>query len=164
MGNIKNGKKYTLFNEALHTFPVVVSIPHSGTFISESVSTQFINPVPPLSNVDWYLDKLYDFLSQMGVTCLVANNNRYVIDLNRDISKNLVGSYANHAVYTHTTFDKPLYDVVPDIDEIHRRIENYYTPYHQKLQTLSDEKCQHHRKKLFCNSRNILKKIILRLI
>ena len=65
--------------------PVLLSIPHSGTLFPKEIKNQY---VPELicqpDDTDWYLDKLYDFASEMGITVIQAIYSRWVIDLNRN--------------------------------------------------------------------------------
>ncbi len=92
------------------TCPLVVSIPHSGRFVPSNIRVQFKTPYPILANMDWYLDKLYDFLPDLGIPVLQANYSRYVIDLNRELKQPLAGSYSKCVIYTENTFGTPLYN------------------------------------------------------
>ncbi len=128
---------YKLNNE-FSEFPIVVSFQHSGTIIPNEVRAQFKKNVI-LPNMDWFLPELYDFINNMGVTSISSNISRYVVDLNRD--KLIVGdSYNNSVVYIKNTMNNALYDINPSNIEIKRRIEEYYEPYHKKLEQLLSEK------------------------
>jgi N-formylglutamate amidohydrolase len=83
--------------------------------------------------MDWHVDKLYEFLPELGVTTLVATHSRYVVDLNRDTAPPLVGSYLTSVVPRETTHGRPLYDVEPTEAEAEERLTVYYAPYHEQL-------------------------------
>ena len=64
--------------------PIVVSIPHCGRFFPPELAGHYkrelaINP----DDTDFFVDDLYDFLPQMGITTICAQYSRWVIDLNR---------------------------------------------------------------------------------
>ena len=79
--------KVEIINLNNNEIPIVISIPHSGEYVTMKMSNN-LNDVF-LSNMDWYLDKLYSFLSDLGFTIIINNVSRYVIDINRDI-KNIM--------------------------------------------------------------------------
>ena len=78
--------------------PIVVSIPHSGEEIPVEVGESMTKGVL-LPAVDWYLPKLYDFLTDMGVDSVVNHINRHVIDVNRGEMTG-IGSPNQCLVYT----------------------------------------------------------------
>ena len=137
----------TIFNITLprkNKVPIIISSPHSGTYFPEEVKTQLKPQV--LKNpddTDWFIDKLYDFAPDMGITFITANFNRWVIDLNRNPeSKPLYtdGRVITGLVPTTNFNGDNLYkDEEPSEAEIHRRLENYYQPYHNKLAELISE-------------------------
>ena len=92
------------------------------------------------ADTDWYLVQLYDFLEELNVTRINANYSRYLIDLNRDSSgKVLYKGADNTELWPTSTFDlEPLYeeDEEPDAQEVARRTELYWKPYHQELERL----------------------------
>ncbi len=123
--------------------PVVLSSPHSGVYFPPEVKEQ-IYPgfTEDPDDTDWYIDQLYDFAPELGVTMIIANMNRWVIDLNRDPDSQPL--YSDGRIITglvpSTTFNgHPLYDKVPDEAEINRRRELYYRPYHDRLEELLSE-------------------------
>lgn len=119
--------------------PIIANIPHSGTYIPDSIRQQFKADCPPLANMDWHLDKLYAFLPELGITTLQATHSRYVVDLNRRLREPLSGSYRNAIIYTENTFGTPLYDTLPSAEEIQARLDQYYHPYHRTLTALLEE-------------------------
>lgn len=131
-------RTYAVFNESDHAHPVVVSIPHSGTYIPEEIRQQLL-PGIILPNMDWFLRELYDFLPAEHVTVIENNTSRYVADPNRDLHVSPTGDY-HSLVYQKTTFFKPMYAHRLTAEEVNRRIKHYYKPYHQKLNQLLCDK------------------------
>src|ERR1700721_2370620 len=72
-----------LFHYFSGTIPIIVSIPHAGTYVPQSISEKFTDAASQLPDTDWHVDKLYDFVRETGAHLLVATHSRYVIDLNR---------------------------------------------------------------------------------
>ena len=141
-----NTEKVQLFNENIHTYPFVISIPHSGTLLSEKMYNNLIENTI-LANMDWYLPQLYSFLSDMGFTVIINNISRYVIDVNRSLDdKSSNCSYNRNLIYTKTTFDKDMYKTTLLQDEITERIENYYVPYHKEIEELLKDKLKYFEK------------------
>ncbi|HIK04506.1 MAG TPA: N-formylglutamate amidohydrolase [Trichormus sp. M33_DOE_039] len=120
--------------------PVVANLPHSGLTIPENIATLLAQEYLP--NQDWHLDKLYDFLPQLGVTVLQANYSRYVVDLNREVKEPLAGNFWSSVIPLETGFAQPIYTNNPSLENIKNRIQKYYFPYHHKLETILKEKIQ----------------------
>jgi len=140
-------KLYNLYIPAENTVPVVASIPHSGTYVPSSVRKQYKrNPEPILSPVDWHLDKLYDFLSELGITLIQATHSRYVVNLNRGPDEPLFGPESSCAVPCENAFKNPLYDRELSNSEINARIKKYYTPYHNRLAAILNQMINEHGK------------------
>ena len=91
----------TLYNEKVHSYPIIINIPHSGTFVPDEIRTLMKDNII-LPNSDWFLPELYDFMIDMGITIIASNINRYVIDLNRNPKNKLGESYKDNLVYTRT--------------------------------------------------------------
>jgi N-formylglutamate deformylase len=123
--------------------PLLISMPHNGEQIPEDVAQSMLPEALRVPDTDWNMDRLYDFAIAMGAYIIKPSYSRYVIDLNRD--PNGVDLYpgANSTELCPTTaFDEsPLYpnEQRPSKDEIQRRIELYWQPYHQAL----DDTLQH---------------------
>lgn len=127
--------------------PFVLSIPHCGTaFPSELEGNYVPELVETLDDTDWYLDKLYDFASELGITTIYAKYSRWVIDLNRE--PNSKPLYDDGRIITElcptTDFQgNHIYlerDFVPDQLEKERRLETYFYPYHSKIDELLDKR------------------------
>ncbi|MDO6505683.1 N-formylglutamate deformylase [Colwellia sp. 4_MG-2023] len=116
---------------------MLISMPHNGQLIPKHIANNMTENGHNVADTDWYIDKLYDFATAMGIYTLIPKYSRYVIDLNRSPSG--VALYAgadNTELCPTTAFDlSPLYHDGnnPTPEEITSRIENYWQPYHQVL-------------------------------
>ena len=127
-------KLYNLFIPAEIRVPVVASLPHSGTYVPQNVKKQYRQASRPiLAPIDWHLEKLYDFLPQLGITMIQATHSRYVVNLNRGLKEPLFGPENSSVVPYENAFKSPLYDGEVNQSEIEERITRYYTPYHERL-------------------------------
>ncbi|MEZ4825665.1 MAG: N-formylglutamate amidohydrolase [Bacteroidia bacterium] len=118
--------------------PILVSIPHAGTLFPEELQDQYVpGRMAFPDDTDWFLPELYSFVSEMGITLITARYSRWVIDLNRDPdSKPLYndGRAITGLTPDKTFFGEPLYLAnSPDADEISRRKNLYYFPYHHQI-------------------------------
>jgi N-formylglutamate deformylase len=124
-------------------YPIVADIPHSGTYVPRNIGKQFRqDPRAVLSPVDWHLDKLYDFLLELGIIVLQATHSRYVVNLNRGLRPPLFGPQTSSVVSKESCYGSPLYDIEPTQNEIEERINRYYIPYHKKLTELLGKMAQ----------------------
>jgi len=119
---------------------MVLSIPHSGDFIPESIS-KTLNPemVDGKDDADWFLPALYNFAQTLGIPVISANYHRWVVDLNRDPKGGQLyndGRLITSVVPLTDFFGNELYvkGSEPDHLAITSRLEEYYYPYHTKLQ------------------------------
>lgn len=133
-------KSYTLFNADVHSFPLVVSLPHSGTYVSAEMKAALL-PDAVLTNVDWFLRELYSFLQPLDVTMIQNNVCRYVADPNRAADQtDAAGYYAKNVIYQKNTFGTPLYPQPLSISVQEERLRQFYLPYHAELERLLAEK------------------------
>ncbi|MCC5992795.1 MAG: N-formylglutamate amidohydrolase, partial [Rhodobacteraceae bacterium] len=65
--------------------PVVLGMPHTGTWLPDAVSARLTQRGQELADTDWHIDQLYDGLLA-GASVVRANFHRYLIDANRDPS------------------------------------------------------------------------------
>src|SRR4051794_30549532 len=63
--------------------PLLVSFPHAGTEIPETLAARMTPAALERADVDWHLPKLYAFARALGATTIAARYARHVIDLNR---------------------------------------------------------------------------------
>ncbi|MDP9422067.1 MAG: N-formylglutamate deformylase, partial [Pseudomonadota bacterium] len=97
---------------------------------------RFVSPWLARRDTDWWVDRLYDFASDLGATIVRTRVSRSVIDVNRDPSgQSLYPGQATTELCPTTTFDgDPLYPADgPDAEEIEKRREQWFAPYHAAL-------------------------------
>lgn len=117
--------------------PLLVSVPHAGTAIPDDQRFRYVDQALAVADTDWFVDRIYGFAPDLGASLNVARMSRYVIDLNRSPENTPMYPGANNTELCPTrSFDgDPLYrdGHAPDEDEIARRIERYWRPYHDAL-------------------------------
>jgi N-formylglutamate deformylase len=119
------------------TTPLLVSLPHGSTYIPSAISDRLTGAAKKTPDTDWHVERLYDFAVSLGSSVIAATHSRYVIDLNRNPSGVQLYKNANNTELCPTTsFDlEPLYlpNEEPQQEEIVQRIDQYWQPYHDKL-------------------------------
>jgi len=117
--------------------PVILAFPHSGTAMPPAIRERLNDNGRILSDTDWHLPRLYDGLLPEATT-VRAEQNRYVIDLNRDPSgASLYPGQNTTALVPLTDFDNVAIwkaGAEPDADEIAHRRAQYHAPYHAALE------------------------------
>jgi len=118
--------------------PLLVSVPHCGTRIPDHLAARMTPAALALADTDWHVDRLYGFAPDLGAHMLMANFSRYVADLNRDPAGTpLYPGADNTEVVPLHTFDRlPIYRAgeEPKANELRRRIDVYWKPYHDRVQ------------------------------
>lgn len=127
----------TAFRFRQGSIPLLISIPHLGTDIPVDVRDQLTDVAHQVADTDWHLDRLYGFAQRLGASVLGARYSRYVIDLNRPSTGESLypGQTTTGLCPTETFRGEPLYrdSGGPGADEISRRLDTYWHPYHAKL-------------------------------
>ncbi len=117
--------------------PLIISMPHVGTHLPAGIADTMTPIARHVLDTDWYVERLYDFTVELGATTIQATHSRYVIDLNRNPdNKPLYSGADNTELCPTTTFDlEPIYlpGQEPGQNEIARRIESYWQPYHATI-------------------------------
>lgn len=116
--------------------PVLIAVPHSGTDIPAELEKRFVSPWLARKDTDWWIDQLYGFATHVGATMIRTRISRSVIDVNRDPSGvSLYPGQATTELCPTTSFaGEALYGgPLPDAEEIARRRERYFDPYHASL-------------------------------
>lgn len=126
-----------LFSHKVGQSAVLVSMPHSGTYLPPWLERQFSDHGLAVADTDWHIPQLYNFLNDLDVTVLQANYSRYVVDLNR--STDGVAMYPGQTETglcpIRSFAGEPLYlsgEVLAQ-GEVESRVNKYWRPYHQKL-------------------------------
>jgi N-formylglutamate deformylase len=132
---------FNIVAPSIPEIPILISIPHCGTAFPTELKGQYKQAlINAPDDTDWFVDKLYDFAPALGITMITAHNSRWVIDLNRDPqSKPLYtdGRIITELCPTTTFLGEALYkDERKEIAqaEIERRVQQYYLPYHTKIE------------------------------
>jgi N-formylglutamate deformylase len=123
--------------------PVLVSIPHTGTYVPPEIAAQFASDyIRSLPMTDWRLHHVYDFLPALGVTTIYATYSRFVADLNRppDDTPLYPGRFETGCVARKTFWGEEIYLRLPSSGEIERRRTSVHAPYHAKLMELLQAK------------------------
>lgn len=125
------------FNLIRRDGPVLVSVPHMGFYVPDSIKYRMTEGAKRLPDTDWHVDRLYGFAPDMDVTMLMATHSRYVIDLNRpeDDGHLYPGQVKTGLVPLETFEGNPIYAEGDEPDEIEKinRIASYWQPYHEAL-------------------------------
>jgi N-formylglutamate deformylase len=125
---------------------LLVSIPHTGTFVPAGIAVQFANEhIASELMTDWALHELYTFLPGLGVDVIHATHHRFVVDLNRppDARPLYPGRFETGLVPTESFQGEPIWRQAPSSSEIARRLEQFHRPYHAALERRLKEKVAH---------------------
>ena len=117
------------------TAPLVVALPHTGTSLAD-LEQRFRSPWLARRDTDWWVDKLYGFARDLGITTVRTTISRSIIDVNRDpLGASLYPGQATTGLCPVTSFDgEALYECKePDAEEIERR-KRWFAPYHSALE------------------------------
>jgi N-formylglutamate deformylase len=117
--------------------PLLVSLPHDGTFVPEVLLARMQPAARALPDTDWHVARLYAIARTLDASILRPLASRYVVDLNRPADGGLLypGQRETGVVPTITFADQPIWcpGAEPTADEIAVRIEAWWRPYHEAL-------------------------------
>ena len=121
--------------------PIVLSVPHCGATIPDELKDLYKpEKIQFIDDTDWFVEQLYSFAPEMGITLISAKISRWVIDLNRDPENKPLYSDGRVITDVCTTTDflgNPIYAdnrKVVDVATRNERIEKYYRPYHSIIE------------------------------
>jgi len=125
------------------TAPLFITMPHTGTQVPNEIAERMTPEARTVPDTDWHIEKLYAFAKEIGASILQAKWSRYVVDLNRPPNdQSLYPGQATTGLCPVNRFDGGdiyLPGNQPDADEIAQRREQYWQPWHSRLQeTLSE--------------------------
>jgi len=124
------------------TTPLLISMPHSGVALPSEHSAGFTDHARELADTDWHLSRLYEFAGDLGANILRADVSRYIIDLNRPPDNAELYPGANSTTLCPVTnfAEQPLYHsgAQPTEEEVKRRLQQYWQPYHQQIRQQLD--------------------------
>lgn len=130
---------------------MVVEVPHAGLAVDPPSLATLVAPARSLArDADLYVDELFADAPTTGATLLAADLSRYICDLNRAESdydsRAAEGGgarpFPHGLVWRSTTEDLPALAQPLTRDELERRLEGIYRPYHRALTELLEEKRQ----------------------
>jgi N-formylglutamate deformylase len=117
--------------------PLVIDVPHAGTFMPPDIAARLSPAARALPDTDWHVDKLYAFARAAGATLFAATHSRYVVDLNRDPAGASLypGADVTELCPGRTFASEPIYgtNAAPDAAEVLTRRAQYFEPYHAAL-------------------------------
>lgn len=134
---------FSIIGPTAEKVPFLLSLPHRGTEFPAELRDKYVPElVEVLDDTDWFLEKLYDFAPGLGITTIAARYSRWVIDLNREPNSRPLytdGRLITELCPTTTFLGERIYRkkvFEPDDAEITSRLENFFDPYHQKIDEL----------------------------
>ena len=148
---------YEDYNLEKLEYPLIMSIPHSGTFFPEAFLQQVRFDKQNLRhNEDLLVDKLLEPAINYGIPAIKMLISRVFVDLNRDRLELDPSMFSNYPQNKDILYDKhcrvglgvihrinykrePLYKDLLDYNEVEKRLKNVYDAYHRHLQTNIDK-------------------------
>ncbi|MBQ9271214.1 MAG: N-formylglutamate amidohydrolase [Alphaproteobacteria bacterium] len=145
-------KVFEDYNAEKPTFPLVLSIPHSGTYFPpEFVQQTTCNVETMRHNEDLLVDELLQKAVDFGIPSIKMLVSRVFVDMNRDRLELDPTMFYNYPKEQDVMFDKhcrvglgvvhrinylrqPLYKGLLDYDEVQLRLKKVYDVYHNRLQ------------------------------
>lgn len=117
--------------------PLLISVPHSGTCVPDSLAQAFTATARALPDTDWLVDTLYGFAKALGAGMIRANYSRYVVDLNRPPDDASLYDGRSTGLFPLIDFTgAPIFreHCSPAENENAERLNRYWYPYHYQLQ------------------------------
>jgi N-formylglutamate deformylase len=137
-----------LFEYSPGDAPLLISFPHSGTYVPPGIEARLRTGVRDLPDTDWFVPALYDCAADFGAARIEATHSRFVVDLNRPPDgAPLYPGQRETTVCPRETFDgEPLYAAgdEPTATEVSARLAAYWRPYHERLAALTQEIAARH--------------------
>lgn len=152
--NYKKMQIFTDYNTENIKFPLILSVPHSGTYFPPEFVEQVNSSVEVMRhNEDLLVDELVKPAVEAGIATMKMEVSRAVVDLNRDRLELDPTMFYNYPKDKDILFDKhcrvglgvvhrinylrePLYKGLLDYHEVEERLKNIYDVYHDRLQQL----------------------------
>ena len=119
--------------------PPLISVPHDARFLPESVGRRMTAAGTDISDTGWHVAKLYEFVSELDASLLVADYSRYVVDLNRppDDAALYAGQISTGICPSKSFAGEYLYEDrgVVAAQEVRERVDTYWLPYHSLIES-----------------------------
>ena len=118
------------------TAPLLVSMPHVGTWLPEGLHARLTEAGALLGDTDWHLPRLYDFVREMGASVIMARYTRFAVDLNRPPDDAPLYATATTGLHPETLFDgRAAFRAGQELtaEERARFLEGLWHPYHHRI-------------------------------
>ena len=119
--------------------PLLISIPHDGRELAPGQAERMTPAGLGLTDTDWHVRRLYEFVGEMGASVIAANYSRYVVDLNRPPSDEALyeGQLSTGLCPRQTFAGDAIYRDEQGVtdSETESRQRAYWRPYHEKIVT-----------------------------
>ena len=142
--NSRMNPKPTSWSFSKAASPLLISVPHAGTLIEESVMKRLNHSAHHMIDTDWHMDEIAAEAAGSNASVLAALYSRYMIDLNRPANDQPLYQGATTGLVPSIDFDgNSLYreGQTPQADEIKQRIQDFWQSYHNQLgQVIEDKK------------------------
>lgn len=143
--------------------PLLISFPHSGTYLPPELAERLRPDALDLPDTDWFVPTLYDFFRDLGASIIRATHTRYVVDLNRppDGAPLYPGQRETTVCPTESFGGEALYrdGENPTSTEIAERLRTYWHPYHEKLSALTQAIKERHGHCILWDAHSILSRV-----
>jgi len=116
--------------------PLLISVPHDGCHLPKEQQDRMTQIGLQVPDTDWHVAELYDFARELGASVLVANYSRYVVDLNRSASDDVLypGQLVTGLCPEQTFSGEDIYAAGGvTAQEKAERIASYWQPYHARI-------------------------------
>ena len=131
-----------IFDLTTSDSPLVISVPHDGALIPEAIQKTMHDYALDTPDRDTGISAVFEF-ENLKYSKIKANYSRYVVDLNRPAAGGALYAGQNETTVCPTTLfdERPIYleGQSPSSDEVAKRVEQYWQPYHDQLQALIDQ-------------------------
>lgn len=118
--------------------PLLISIPHDGRNLLPGQGKRMTQQGREIPDTDWFVKDLYAFAGEAGASTIAANFSRYVVDLNRPVTDDQMyaGQVSTGLCPLQTFAGDEIYLAGEEISaaEQEARIQDYWRPYHDKIQ------------------------------
>jgi N-formylglutamate amidohydrolase len=146
---VRDPAAYQLIEPLDNESAVLVEVPHAGLALDAESLAWTIAPARSIArDADVYVDALFRDAPAAGATLLCASLSRYVVDLNRgedDVDADAVeggGSapFLRGLIWRFTTEGDPILRQRLPREELERRLERVYRPYHAAIERVLERK------------------------
>ena len=116
--------------------PLLISVPHDGCHLPKELQARMTRIGLTVPDTDWHVAELYDFARDLGASMQVANYSRYVVDLNRSASDDVLypGQLVTGLCPEQTFSGEDIYSAGAVTEqEKAERLSKYWQPYHARI-------------------------------